>query len=367
MSRVRLEPARRGYRFARKKAKRAWSHVWLAGLRIRNRLTSASVRGEAPVVVSLTSYGSRVDTVAYAIESIAAGRTRPRRLILWLDDPASRYEHRPAALRRLEARGLEVRLTENWGPHKKYFPALSIASGRRPARSPPPTTTRCTPAPGSPGCGVPPRDAPGEILCYRANVVEIDGDRLTPYAAWPRCRDTVASVARFATGVSGVWYPPAMLRALQLRGTEFVARAPRADDIWLHWVALRSGIPVRQLSPVPRHFPYIPGTQAQTLVQENVDGRRQRPPARRSLRGGGRGDAGRDVGRGGQRRVRPEGRPLDVRSADRCGRSSWSNDPATTMASAAQISVPVRLAPATALKTCCRPIAASAATVAPGR
>ena len=66
--------------------------------------------------------------MAYAIESIAAGRTRPQRLILWLDDPLQ-YDHRPAALRRLEARGLEIRLTENWGSHKKYFPALSIALG----------------------------------------------------------------------------------------------------------------------------------------------------------------------------------------------------------------------------------------------
>ena len=48
------------------------------------------------------------------------------------------------------------------------------------------------------------QSAPGEILCYRANLVGIDRDRLAPYAAWPRCRDTVASVARFATGVSGV-------------------------------------------------------------------------------------------------------------------------------------------------------------------
>lgn len=270
MTRFRLEPARRSYRFARKKAKRTWSHVWLAGLRVRNRLTWTSVRGQVPVIVSLTSYGTRVETVAYAVESIAAGRARPQRLILWLDDPAQ-YEHRPAALRRLEARGLEVRLTENWGPHKKYFPALDIALGENLAIA---TADDDTLYPRSWlaqlwGAA---QDTPGEIRCYRANVIGVDGDRLAPYAAWPRCRDTTASVARFATGVSGVWYPPAMLRALLRRGTEFVGRAPRADDIWLHWVALRSGIAVRQLSAMPRHFPYIPGTQAQTLVQENIDG-----------------------------------------------------------------------------------------------
>lgn len=270
MSRLRLEPARRSYRFLRKRAKRTWSHVWLAGLRVRNRVARSSVRGDVPVVVSLTSYGARVATVAYAIESIAAGRARPQRLILWLDEPRH-FNSRPAAVRRLEARGLEVRLTENWGPHKKYFPALGLALDDDLAVA---TADDDTLYPRSwlARLWATAQHAPGEILCYRANVVRTDGDRLAPYAAWPRCRDTVASAARFATGVSGVWYPPAMLRALQLRGTEFVQRAPRADDIWLHWVALRSGIPVRQLRPRPQHFPYIPGTQAETLVQENVDG-----------------------------------------------------------------------------------------------
>ena len=270
MSRLRLEPARRGYRLVRKKARRLWSHVWLAGLRVRNRLSSAPVLGQVPVVVSLTSYGARVDTVAYAVESIAAGRVRPRRLILWLDD-AARYQTRPAALRRLESRGLEILLTTDWGPHKKYFPALPIAS----AASLPLVTadddilyprfwlTRLWAAA---------QRAPDIIHCYRAHVVLTDGDRIAPYGAWLRRRDTLASVANFATSGSGVYYPPAMVQALLSRGTDFTERAPRADDIWLNWVALRSGIPIRQLATMPRDFRSLPGTQVQALAQENVVG-----------------------------------------------------------------------------------------------
>lgn len=265
----RIEPVRRGYRFARKKAKRAWSHVWLAGLRLRNRVSSASVLGAVPVLVSLTSYGTRVATVAYAIESIAAGRARPRRLVLWLDDRAQ-YDDRPAAVRRLEARGLEVRLTENWGPHKKYFPALPLALDDGLALATVDDDTLYPPSWLS-GLDAAAQAAPDEVLCYRANIVQVDREGMAPYATWPRCRDTTSSVALFATGVSGVWYPLGMLRALQDRGTAFVRYAPRADDIWLHWVALRAGIRVRQLSATPRNFPYIPGTQTKTLVQENVD------------------------------------------------------------------------------------------------
>jgi hypothetical protein len=47
---------------------------------------------------------------------------------------------------------------------------------------------------------------------------------------------------------------------------------PSADDIWLHWVALRTGTKVRQVAPRARHFPLLPGTQAQTLLAGNVIG-----------------------------------------------------------------------------------------------
>jgi hypothetical protein len=101
-------------------------------------------------------------------------------------------------------------------------------------------------------------------------VVVVSEGRIAPYDSWPRCRDTTPSVARFATGVSGVYYPIAMVACLAAAGEDFLHRCPKADDIWLHWIALRNSVPVRQLSPVPRHFPLLPGTQGQSLMSENV-------------------------------------------------------------------------------------------------
>ncbi len=259
---------RKAYRRARKVAKRAASHVSLLVLRLRNRFSRDSVIGEAPAVVSLTSYGTRIDTVAYTIESIAAGTVRPRLLVLWLDDQ-QRFQSRPAALRRLERRGLEVRLSENLGPHTKYFPALGLA-----LEAGLPLVTAdddlLYPAGWLAGLVAAGRDHPEVVNCYRASVVALRGGHVAPYAAWPRCRDESVSAANFATGVSGVRYPVSMLAALAERGTEFVDRCARADDIWLHWVALRAGIEIRQVDRRARHFPLIPGTQKETLLAENV-------------------------------------------------------------------------------------------------
>lgn len=259
--------ARRAVRWVRKRSKRSLSHAWLVGLRLSNRVSRASVLGDLPVTVSLTSYGPRVDRVAYTIESIARGRSRPRRLILWLDDP-HRFAQRPAALRRLESRGVEIRVCENFGPHTKYFPWVESGEADGPLVTA--DDDVLYPRGWLARLHVAHVAHPTVVSCYRASrVVVIDG-AVAPYDAWPRCTDTVASITRFATGVSGVLYPMAMLDELAARGRAFLELSPRADDIWLHWVALRAGIAVRQVSRTPVHFPTLPGTQGQALVNENV-------------------------------------------------------------------------------------------------
>jgi hypothetical protein len=72
-----------------------------------------------------------------------------------------------------------------------------------------------------------------------------------------------------ATGVSGVIYPPAFLTVLKRTGSCFESCCPKADDIWLHVQALRSGYEVRQLVKTFLHFPMIPGTQDMALQTSN--------------------------------------------------------------------------------------------------
>ena len=115
------------------------------------------MRGDAPVVVSLTSYGSRIRAVHLAVESMVHGTVRPQRLILWLRE-ADVVADPPAPLARLVRRGLELRCTEDWGPHQKYYPyvrsrarhdATSSARSSGVRRAPPageePSASRRTP------------------------------------------------------------------------------------------------------------------------------------------------------------------------------------------------------------------------------
>ena len=256
--------ARRG----RKAAKRLRAGIAFAHLRLRNLAARRPATGTAPVVVSMTTHGARLKTVATALESIARGSTRPQRLLLWLQTP-EQFRTAPAALRRLERRGVEVLLSPDYGPHTKYYPY--VASVER----------HTVPLVTADDDIIYPRnwlalltDAnrrhPDAVCGHWISIIGPSVDGIADYATWARARDTAARTANFAVGVSGVIYPPAMLQELKGHGTGFAAACPGADDIWLKWVALRAGILVRQVRPVPRHFPMIPGSQGDALMKTNV-------------------------------------------------------------------------------------------------
>ena len=68
------------------------------------------------------------------------------------------------------------------------------------------------------------------------------------------CATTDADETVFATGVSGVAYPPSLLFALRARGTEFMRVCPRADDYWLHFAAVATKTPVRQVRELSAYW-----------------------------------------------------------------------------------------------------------------
>lgn len=114
---------------------RGWAQAAVAGPGVlacacRRRFATGPVTGDAPVVVSLTSYGTRIRTVHWVVEAIGCGAVRPQRLILWLED-APTVADPPGPLAALARRGLEIRLTQDWGPHKKYYPYVCSVEHHR--------------------------------------------------------------------------------------------------------------------------------------------------------------------------------------------------------------------------------------------
>jgi len=216
------------------------------------------------VVVSLTTHGERSNIAYLAIESIACGRKKPNRLILWIDDPQL-LDRLPRSLRRLEARGLEIQYACNYGPHTKYYGYVAAET----APHLPLVTADddiLYPMKWLEGLLASFREHPSDVHCYRAHVVVLGpGDEFAPYSSWPLCTSTRASELNFATGVSGVLYPSAVLGEIRSGGLGFQQCCPFNDDIWLHRATIRAGARIRQIDGSPAHFTGIPGTGRSAL------------------------------------------------------------------------------------------------------
>jgi hypothetical protein len=241
---------------------------WLRlALTVRNRLTRESAVGSEPVVVSMTSFGRRLDDAWLALESIASGRVRPARLVLWLTYDDYDKSLSPA-LERLKLRGLEVVACADYGPHKKYYPYVAT------------THVHEKPLVTADDDVFYPRywlrgllesyvAQPGSVYGWRGREIVMEGSALAPYATWPTATERGPSSTRFLTGVGGVLYPPEALRALKTAGEGFLECCPRADDIWLFRTALRAGLVPSQIRARARHFPTIPGSQGEALLTQN--------------------------------------------------------------------------------------------------
>lgn len=232
-----------------------------------NRFSRRPIVGDANCTVSLTTFGSRIDSVFYTLESIGQGKVRPSRIILWVDDK-DRFTSLPGSLIRLRERGVEIILTENYGPHTKYYPYVATQS-----LDSLPLVTADDDVIYARSWLVEllkvHNQFPNDIIAHRAHYVEVSGNAILPYRQWSASN---ASVKRrnFATGVSGVLYPSAFQRYLRSQGSCFLDVAPKADDIWLHVMSLRSDTAVRQVKSAPGHYLSIRGSQANNLWSSNV-------------------------------------------------------------------------------------------------
>ena len=256
----------------------------LIPLRVHNEFDGKPIPSYGPVTISLTTPGPRLTKVWYTIESLARG-TVSAPIVLWLD--REDYERPlPDRLRRLVDRGLQIRCSDGaFGPHTKYWPLFR----ERVAEVRESTVSNLADEGFFPSRVATADDdiiypewwlerllecaelSPGDVVAYRAHRVCVKNGGLAPYARWTAVKSCRASIANMATGVSGVLYPVPFMAFVVDQGDCFRDLAPKADDIWLHACAVRSGTKVRQVFGQQRNFAVVPTTQlSAALVVRNV-------------------------------------------------------------------------------------------------
>jgi hypothetical protein len=229
-----------------------WRRVrhWLGDCYLRGQLRqnwskSARAQGQvlhglpAPLIISLTSFPGRYKSLHRTLKSLLSQSVRPDQVILWI--AAEHQASLTPAILDLQRRGLTIASCDNrLRSHNKYIHTRRLHPQAFIATADDDTYYR----PGWLAELLADYDPAQRVIpCHRVHKIKLMPDgRPAAYRDWVwESSETTPSTLIFPTGVGGVLYPPDCLPAEVDDEARILALCPRADDVWLYWMALRNG------------------------------------------------------------------------------------------------------------------------------
>lgn len=222
--------------------KLAWNavvgHIYKLILMIKDIPTlHPTILSNPDIIVSLTSYGRRVEeTVYYTILSILHQTKRPDRIILWLDSDNWNEKNIPSKLQLLKEHGVEIRFCEDIRSYKKLIPTLRLFPDSIIITVDDDVIYKKSLIENLYNSYL--RDT-SKIYCTRAYNIPIKDHKPLPYKNWVNYHGYSATQPiLFPVGVGGILYPPNSLAHEVLNANRFMKICPSADDIWF-WIMAR--------------------------------------------------------------------------------------------------------------------------------
>lgn len=205
-----------------------------------------TVERNEQIVVSLTSYGARLDSVHMTIRSIFNQTYKPDKIVLYLDGDVSESEL-PETLIMLKKYGLDIRTkSENLRSHKKYYYAVQefadsmIVTIDDDLIYPPDLLENLVKTH---------LQFPEAVIASRVHEIHVDDKKnVLPYRKWGWEVDAVQDAPSFkylATGCGGVLYPPKSLASAMIDKELIQKIALQADDLWLKVAEVMADTPVK--------------------------------------------------------------------------------------------------------------------------
>ena len=223
------------------------------------------------IIVSLTSYPARINTVVHAIESIKNQTVSADKIILWLAEeqfPAG-LESLPAQLRAAVDDCFEIRWCQDLKSHKKYYnvmleyPDSLIITVDDDLRYPEDMIEKLL---------LSYLQYPFAVSCMRAHLISFDENgKIAPYAQWGKSNATVSvpTHALFATSGAGTLFPPRCMNHELFNAEAIKTLCLDADDLWLKAMQVLNGTPV-VIASEPAPLKYIEGTQEEALWKSKL-------------------------------------------------------------------------------------------------
>lgn len=197
-------------------------------------ISPSKQNGKERIIVSLTSFKTRIPKLWLVAESILRNKVKPDRFILYLQ--LSSMDDVPKSLKQLQKRGVEIRLcSTELKSHNKYYHAMKefpkdciitidddifyrndlIASFVELHKLHPHT-----------------------IITHRAKKITSTSDK---YKEWPDAEEQKENIRFLPIGVGGVLYPPDSLYKDVFDKNLIKEMCLTADDIWLTCMACLQG------------------------------------------------------------------------------------------------------------------------------
>ena len=218
-------------------------HKVLFDIRLRKAI-KLSPKQDDSVILSLTSYGKRVKgSAVFTVYSLLRQTVRANRVVLWLNEDEFNSENLPSDLQFLCKYGLEVRFCKDIGSYTKLIHSLSAFPDKHIITADDDLYYSKNFVQEFVEAH---RQHPQAIITGFAKIPVSDGEQqLAPYDAWPEYHHVSASFQYdsqklFPLGVGGVLYPSHVFDDEVSNEVVFTALCPKADDIWLYIMGLRS-------------------------------------------------------------------------------------------------------------------------------
>ncbi|MEY8766335.1 MULTISPECIES: hypothetical protein [Francisella] len=221
------------------------------------------------LIVSLTSYSYRIDTVFLTIQSIFSQSIKPDKVLLYLAEDEFTEQNIPENLRRFISRGLEIIFCKDIKSYKKLIYALKdypndlIVTADDDIIYPKFWLEQLYKAY---------LNEPNYVHCHRMHYMRINiKGKLKPYNKWQMESNKLqASFLIFPTGCAGIIYSLDLLSEFVTNEKLFMELAPTADDIWFKAMSLLNNVKCKKIdSKIVWNLHEIDNTQKKALYHIN--------------------------------------------------------------------------------------------------
>lgn len=223
------------------------------------------------VIVSMTTFPGRIDTVYKALNSVFIQSFKPDRVILWLAEEQFPDKQLPQSLTDYIPLGLEIRwCKEDLRSHKKYYyvmqeypKAIVITVDDDLIYDQQLVEALITSY----------LHFPDAVSAARTHLMKMDDDgKIAPYMQWGNEFSGILghpTMQLFATSGGGTLFPPDCMDKELFNMENIRLLAPNADDLWFKIMQVKKGTPV-VLVKRNEKLAYVPGSQAIGLRHDNM-------------------------------------------------------------------------------------------------